>query len=115
VTQRACTVDFAADHTDVDVSKDWYYLIPMPGICGFTDHVRYVYAFKLAGAKAEYHDTEIQEVPVGLDRDRKPDPDLYRGTISISKDKKRVIVRLREVGGDQKLYRFELNGTYHYH
>ena len=111
MTHRACTVDFAPDHTYVGVSKDWYYLIPVPGICGFTSHDRDVHSFTLAGVKSEYHDTEIQEIP-GLPGET---PEVYKGSISISKEKKRVIVKLSRPGGDQKDYPFELNGRYRYH
>ena len=117
VTHRGCNVNFAADHTEVGVSKDHHYLIPVPGICGFTDHAGCVRAFRLAGAKAEYHDTEIQELPVpttigGYAPEARPD--IYRGSISISKEKKRVVVKLQERGYDEKYRPFDLNGRYHY-
>ena len=99
---------YTPEHTDVEVSKDWYGLIP--GICGFTTHARYDYIFRMPGQKAEYHGSEIQEVLT--------EPHwtpTYDGSISIDRGKQRVIVKLHSIGYDKKVYPFELNGRYHYH
>jgi hypothetical protein len=91
----------------VEVSKDWYGLIP--GICGLTTHVNYDYTFRMPGQKAEYRTEEIQTVPASTNA--KP----YEGSISISRAKNHVIVKLSQRGYDQKSYPFELNGTYRYY
>jgi hypothetical protein len=110
VSYRTCRVAFAPDHAEVLVSKELSSLIPMPGICGFTSHVSQTGLFMLAGLKPEYQDAEIQEIPPMLGMPT----NAYRGSISISREKKRVEVRLRLRGGDGKDYPSELNGTYHY-
>ena len=107
VSHRDCHVAFAPDHTDVEVSKDWYGLVP--GICGFTSHAGYGRSFRMLGQKAEYHGDEIQEIPA------KSDAIPYEGSITILRDQRRVVMKLSQRGYDKKQYPFELNGRYHYH
>ncbi len=102
VWHRSCHVTLAPDATTVELSKDWYGLVP--GICGFTTHASYDYTFKLPDHKTEYAGSEIQELPVDTIK-----TNLYGGTLSIFRDQKRVVVELSEYG-----HPFELNGTYHY-
>ena len=102
VSHRSCVVTTTPSHTDLEVRKDWYGLVP--GICGFTTHVCYDYTFRLAGQRTEYADSDIQEISV-VHR-----PSTYTGTVSVFRDQKRAVVKLRQ--GDAQ---FELNGKYWYH
>ena len=104
VSWKSCRVSSAPDHTDVELNKDYYGLVP--GVCGFRTHASYGYTFRLPGLKTEYCGDEAREIPA------KADSVPYGGTLSILRDRKRVVVKLTQHG---RKYPFELNGTYRYH
>ena len=106
VSHKSCHVDFAPDHTDVKLSLDVYGLVFGP--CTVTTHGGYDYTFRMPGQKPRYLGDEIREVP------EDPHWTPYEGSISIERDRRRVLVKLSRPGYDQKDYPFELNGTYHY-
>ena len=103
VWHRSCHVTVAPDSTTVELSQDWYGLIP--GICGFTTHASEDYTFKVSGQKTEYGGAEIQSLQA-----RPIVTPVYGGTLSIDRDQKKVVVDLTE-----DKHPFELNGTFHYH
>ena len=103
VSWKNCRVTSAPDHTDVELNKDYYGLVP--GVCGFRTHASYGYTFRLPGLKTEYCGDEAREIPA------KADSAPYGGTLSILRDRKRVVVKLTQHGHK---YPFKMNGTYRY-
>lgn len=101
VSHRSCKVSSAPDHTDVELRKDYYGLVP--GICGFHTHVCLDYKLRLPGRKSEYRGEDVRDQPI------RPDEPRYGGTFSIFRDTKRVVVKLTKYGVP-----FEMNGTYRY-
>ena|SRR5271157_4537016 len=106
VTHKSCVVTVAPDYTDVELRKDWYGLIY--GVCGLTTHAYDDYTFRLPGQKIEYAGSEIQMISGTLFTNGYASMS-YAGTISIFRDKKRIVVDLSLFGDP-----VELNGTYHY-
>ena len=104
VSWKSCRVTSAPEHTDVELKYSGYGLFL--GVCGFTTGGSYSYIFRLPGRKTEYRGDEVREISC------KPDGFPYGGTLSILRDRKRVVVKLTQHG---RKYPFELNGTYRYH
>ena len=101
VSHRSCKVASALGHTDVELRKDYYGLVA--GICGFTTHGIVDYKLKLPGQKSAYRGEEVrvyQTIPLGP---------CDGGSLSIFRDRKRVVVKLIRGGVP-----FEMNGTYRY-
>ena len=101
VSHRSCRVTSSPSHTDVELRKDYYGLVP--GICGFITHGRLDYTLRLPGQKSEYHGKEVRDHPII------PDEPRYGGNLSIFRDTKRVVVKLTKYGAP-----FEMDGTYRY-
>jgi hypothetical protein len=99
VSQTRCIVGFSPDRADIQIRKDWYGLVP--GICGFVTHATEGCTFRLPGDKVVYRGEEVEQFPTQLFP--------YGGTISVFRDKKRVVIDLRR--GDSP---FEYNGKYRY-
>ncbi len=106
VSHRSCILVTRAGSTILEIEKDLYGLVP--GVCGFKSHaVAMHYRFVLHGDKAIYHPADIEPIP--CDRYAMLYATNYEGSISVFRDKRRVVVSLTESG-----YPFEFNGRFHY-
>src|SRR5438876_829188 len=75
----------------------------VPGICGLTSHGGYDYTLRLPGQKEVYRGDEVQDITATHKAIS------FDGSISIFRERKRVVVKLDEHG-----YPFEFNGKCHY-
>jgi hypothetical protein len=102
VSHTSCHVIEAPDHADVTLSLNVYGIVP--GICGFTTHSGYDYTLRLLGQKETYRAHEVQDITATHQAIL-----FDGGSIAMSRDCKRIVVKLDEHG-----HPFEFNGKYHY-
>ena|ERR1051325_8673430 len=103
VWHRSCHVTSTPDHTDVKLSLDAYGVVFGP--CTVSTHGGYDCTLRLLGQKEAYRADEVQDITATHKAIL-----FDGGSLSIFRDRKRIIVKLDEDGQP-----FEFNGKYHYH